>query len=458
MPFSNDAGLVASLLQELWEGLLRTVKPACVVGESVHMAELHAQITRVQVLEAQCQTERQRAEELVRQAEENHRQALLAQEERFRESQALAERNQRQAFEAQEARFQETLQKVTLELKSTTDEMLKQRQQEFSTTSAQNIGQIVNPLKESLETMRRTMDDSNLRHTALSSAMKQQIEQLMKQSEAARLSAEELARVFKHGSKIQGDWGETLLCELLDAHGLVNGVHYDTQITMRDAKGSVLKNEQGSMLRPDVIMHLDQKREIIIDSKVSLTAFMDYVNAETEEERQQYLKAHVDSLQKHVMELSKKDYSSFVCSPKVCMDYVIMFVPHTGALWTALNAQPNMWRKAMEKNVFIADEQTLFAALRIISLTWTQIAQAENHEKVYALANEMLDRVGQFMRRYQAIGKALDNAQTAYEDAEKKLQPNGQSILQTCAKLQKLGAKQSSTNPLPQIENFIKEQ
>ena len=426
--------------------------------KSVHMAELHAQITRVQVLEAQCQTERQRAEELVRQAEENHRQALLAQENRFRESQALSEKNQRQTFEAQEARFQETLQKVTLELKTTTDEMLKQRQQEFSTTSAQNIGQIVNPLKESLETMRRTMDDSNLRHTALSSAMKQQIEQLMKQSEAARLSAEELARVFKHGSKIQGDWGETVLCELLDAHGLVNGVHYDTQITMRDAKGSVLKNEQGSMLRPDVIMHLDQQREIIIDSKVSLTAFMDYVNAETEEERQQYLKAHVDSLQKHVMELSKKDYSSFVCSPKVCMDYVIMFVPHTGALWTALNAQPNMWRKAMEKNVFIADEQTLFAALRIISLTWTQIAQAENHEKVYALANEMLDRVGQFMRRYQAIGKALDNAQTAYEDAEKKLQPNGQSILQTCAKLQKLGAKQSSTNPLPQIENFIEEQ
>ena len=404
--------------------------------KSAHTAELHAQITRVQVLEAQCQTERQRAEELVKQAEQNHR----------------------QAFEAQEARFQETLQKVTLELKSTTDEMLKQRQQEFSASSAQNIGQIVTPLKESLESMRRTMDDSTLRHTALSSAMKQQIEQLMKQSEAARHSAEELARVFKHGSKIQGDWGETVLCELLDAHGLVNGVHYDTQITMRDAKGVALKNEHGGMLRPDVIMHLDQQREIIIDSKVSLTAFMDYVNAESEEERQQYLKAHVDSLQKHVTGLAKKDYASFVCSPKVCMDYVIMFVPHSGALWTALNAQPNMWRKAMEKNVFIADEQTLFAALRIISLTWTQIAQAENHEKVYALANEMLDRVGQFMKRYQAIGKALDNAQTAYEDAEKKLQPTGQSILQTCAKLQKLGAKQSNTNPLPQIDNLIEEQ
>ena len=104
-----------------------------------------------------------------------------------------------------------------------------------------------------------------------------------------------------------------------------------------------------------------------------------------------------------------------------------------GALWTALNAQPDLWRKAMDRNVFIADEQTLFAALRIINLTWTQIAQAQNHEKVYALANEMLDRVGQFMKKYQALGKALDSAAKAYEDGEKKLLPTGQSILQTCA-------------------------
>ena len=128
-----------------------------------------------------------------------------------------------------------------------------------------------------------------------------------------------------------------------------------------------------------------------------------------------------------------------------------MFVPHTGALWTALNAQPDLWRRAMDKNVFIADEQTLFAALRIINLTWTQIAQAQNHEKVYALANEMIDRVGQFMKKYQAIGKALDSASKAYEEGEKKLQPSGQSILQTCGKLVKLGAKQSDKNPLPQL-------
>ena len=378
---------------------------------------------------------------------------ILADRKHFEEARALAEENHRKAMEAQDERFKESLARVTSEMKTATDEMLKQRQQEFSQSSTQNLGQIVTPLKETIEAMRKTMDDSNIRHTALSSSMKEQIQMLMRQTESARLSAEELARVFKHGSKVQGDWGETVLCELLDAHGLTCGRHYDTQTTLRDAQGNVLKTEQGSMLRPDVVLHLDGKREVIIDSKVSLTAFMDYVNAETDEERQRYLKAHVDSLQKHVKELSTKDYSSYICPPKVRMDYVIMFVPHSGALWTALNAQPDMWRRAMEKNVFIADEQTLFAALRIVSLTWTQIAQAENHEKVYTLANEMLDRVGQFMKKYQAMGKALENAQKAYEDGEKKLLPSGQSILQTCAKLQKLGAKQSTTNPLPLIND-----
>lgn len=208
-------------------------------------------------------------------------------------------------------------------------------------------------------------------------------------------------------------------------------------------------------MRPDVILHLDNHREVIIDSKVSLTNFMEYVNAENEEERQRALKAHVESLQKHFKQLAVKDYSAYIRAPKVCMDYVIMFVPHSGALWAALNAQPDMWRKAMDSNVFIADEQTLFAALRIVNLTWTQIVQAENHEKVYALANEMLDRVGQFMKKYQAMGKALESAQKAYEEGEKKLLPSGQSILQTCAKLQKLGAKQSTTNPLPQIEQAL---
>ena len=422
-------------------------------GKSAHTQELQTAATRIQVLEAQSIAEKQHSEATMVMNEENHRRALAAQEAGFREAAARSEENHRQALAAQEARFRETLGRVTSELKTATEEMLKQRQQEFSQSSHRDIGQIVNPLRETIEAMRNAMNNSNLRQTELSSAMREQIQMLMQQSEAARHSAEELARVFKHGSKVQGDWGETVLQELLDSQGLTCGVHYDTQVTMRDANGQVLKSEQGNMLRPDVILHLDHNREVIIDSKVSLTAFMDYVNAETDEARAQYLKAHIDSLHKHVRELSVKDYSSYIHPPKTRMDYVIMFVPHSGALWTALNAQPDLWRRAMERNVFIADEQTLYAALRIVSLTWTQIAQAENHERVYALANEMLDRVGQFMKKYQAMGKALDTARKAYEDGERKLQPSGQSILQTCAKLQKLGAKQSTTNPLPQIDS-----
>jgi DNA recombination protein RmuC len=285
----------------------------------------------------------------------------------------------------------------------------------------------------------------------MSGEMKANLEHMMRQSMAAKESADELTRVFKHGTKVQGDWGETVLDELLQAQGLTNGIHYDTQATIRDAAGNTIRSEEGSVMRPDVILHLDQRRELIIDSKVSLTAFMDYVNAEDEIDRQRYLKAHIESLQKHVKELSAKDYSSYIKPPKVKMDYVIMFVPHTGALWTALNAQPDMWRKAMEKNVFIADEQTLFAALRIINLTWTQIVQAQNHEKVYDLANEMLNRVGQFWKEYEAMGKALDKLSEAYDNGKKKITEGGQSINTTANQLIKLGAKQSDKNPLPQL-------
>lgn len=130
-----------------------------------------------------------------------------------------------------------------------------------------------------------------------------------------------------------------------------------------------------------------------------------------------------------------------------------MFVPHSGALWTALNEQPDLWRKAMEQNVYIADEQTLYAALRIINLTWTQIQQAQNHEKVFNLAKEMLDRVGQFWKEYQQIGKALENAKTAYDKGEKKITDGGQSINTTAKKLIDLGAKQNDKNPLPALPN-----
>ena len=364
------------------------------------------------------------------------------------------EEQKRQAAQAQEAlekRFDETMAKVSAQMQATTNDMLRQRQKEFAESSGTSLGQIVNPLRETIDKMQQTMTQARTQQSEDTGAMKAIIEKMMQQNEKVRESTQELTNAFRYSNTVQGSWGEAVLDELLESQGLTRGVHYDVQSSLRDASGVTVTNEDDSRMRPDVILHLDQRREVIIDSKVSLAAFMDYVNATDEGERQRYLKAHVASLQEQVNRLAKKDYSSYIQPPKVKMDYVIMFVPNTGALWTALGAQPDLWRRAMERGVYIADEQTLFAALRIIRLTWTQIAQAQNHERVFALATEMMDRVGQFAKNFQALGADLEKARKAYDLAGSKLQPSGQSILQTCYKLQKLGAKQSTKNPLPPL-------
>ena len=409
---------------------------------------------QVSVLASQLKTEEEKAASLIQEKEKNFQRTLDEKERSFQNALDEKERVHREALQTQQRQFEETMAKVSAQMKVATDEMLKQRQKEFADASNQNLGQIVNPLRETIDQMKQVMAENTEKQTKMGGEMKANIENMMRQSEAAMKSADELNRTFRLGNRVQGDWGETILDELLESQGLKRGIHYDTQPYIRDAAGNIIHTESGSTMRPDVILHLDQRREVIIDSKVSLTAFMDYANATTEEERKRLLKAHIDSLKSHVRELSTKDYSAYIKPPKARMDYVIMFVPHSAALWTALNAQPDLWRNAMSQNVFIADEQTLFAALRIINLTWTQIAQAQNHEKVYALANEMLERVGQFMKKYDAIGQALKRATQAYEEGGNKLAPSGQSILTTCVKLQKLGAKQSDKNPIPQLTDI----
>jgi DNA recombination protein RmuC len=383
--------------------------------------------TDIARLQAALEAQEQSATATLSAQKTHSEETLAAQKAAGENALALQKSHYEELLRSQQKHFEETLSRVTTEIKLSTDEMLKERQKEFAETSTQDITKIVTPLRESLHKM-------------------------MHQSELTMRSADELVRVLHHGSKVQGDWGETILDELLESQGLTRGVHYDIQSSIRESTGQTVRTDSGAMLRPDVILHLDHQREVIIDSKVSLTSFIDFVNAETEAERQQYLRGHVESLENHVKQLARKDYSSYIQPPKVRMDYVIMFVPNTGALWTALRERPDLWRRAMERNVFIADEQTLFAALRIVSLTWKQIEQAENQQRVFSLATEMMDRVGQFMKKYQLIGKALDTAAKAYEEGERKLQPTGQSILQTCAKLQKLGAKQSNVNPLPKLE------
>ncbi|MBO7491696.1 MAG: DNA recombination protein RmuC [Bacteroidales bacterium] len=429
---------------------------------SIIKANLESANTLLEEVRSQAQSDLQDAKKEyekrladMKTGEQEHYKSLLeAKDEANKKAMETLKSHYEESLAEQKKSINDTLSRIATDNKAATEEMLKARQKEFAETSATNIGQIVDPLKETIKNMEQAMQNSSKDVADFKGAMEAQLKQMINQSVATQKTTEELTNAFKHKSKLQGNWGETVLTELLELQGLTKGVHFDTQAPIRDSKGTIVKNEDGSTMIPDVILHLDQKREVIIDSKVSLTAFFDFVNADTEEERQQRLKAHISSLNQHVAELSKKDYSSYIQPPKVRMDYVIMFVPHTGALWTALNSQPDLWRKAMEKNVFIADEQSLYAALQIIRMTWTQIKQAQNHELVYKLAGEMIDRVGLFMKNYDDVGNALKKAQTAFDDGKKKLVNKGKSIIVSANNLIKIGVKQSPKNPIPTLEDI----
>lgn len=353
-----------------------------------------------------------------------------------------------EALLAMKERFEQTINELHTSMKAATEDMLRSRQQEFSVSAQTGIKNIVDPLNETIAKMKAAMDGYSKEQSDFGGFMKANIDTIVRQTEAAQRSATELTTALKHDSKIQGDYGEAILDEILSSQGFTEGVHYELQYTIRDAEGRTVKGEDGSMMRPDVVFHLDRVRDVIIDSKVNLTDFIAFANAETPDERRQALDRHVASIRNQIRLLSQKNYAKYHDKTHGRMDYVIMFVPISAAWWEALRREPALWREAMEQKVYIADEQTLFAALSIIRLTWTQIAQVENQQQVFNLATEMVDRVGQFMKQYKSIGSSLGAAVEAYTKAEKKLLPGGQSILKTADKLLKIGCQDSKTNPV----------
>lgn len=345
--------------------------------------------------------------------------------------------------------FAQTVATMKEEVRNSTKAMLEERQKEFADSSEQSLGRIIKPLQENIDQMTKTVKENTLKATDYSGQLKAGIESVLVQSRETMASAEKLANALSVGNKTQGNWGERILSELLESSGLTEGIHFETQEFIRDESGDRIKGEGGTGLQPDVILHIDKGHDVIIDAKVSLTAFLHYKEAANEEESQRYLKEHVASIRGQVKKLAKADYARY---HKAALDYVIMFVPITQALYVATDADPHLWREAMEQKVYIADEQTLYAALKIISINWRQQAQAENQEKVFKLADEMLTRVRQFTDKFFAIGKALDAARSAYDDAGRKLDDKGQSIPVTCNKLVKLGAK---FDKAPKLNQFI---
>ena len=368
----------------------------------------------------------QRRQEALEQQRQHYEQLLDEQERRHHSDTA-----------AMEDRFNNTVKMVKEQMENATSEMLKRRQEEFTKSSSANLTGIVNPLKETMEKMKEEMAKNSTVQTTMSAEIKTNMEHMIRQSIEAQKSAEELTRAFKHDSKTQGDWGEVILSNLLAQQGFTEGKDFETQGVMRDKDGVVIQPAAGESLRPDVLLHLDERRDVIIDSKVSMTAYINYANAPDESSRRQFLREHIASLKSHVDELSAKNYPQYQINPH--LDFVIMFVPQVPALWIAAQEEPSLWQEAMQKKVFIADEHTLYAALRIIRITWTHIDQEKNHQRLYDLAQEMIERTGNFLKDYDSVGKNLQDADNAYESGRKRLMPEGRSITTTANQILALG-------------------
>jgi DNA recombination protein RmuC len=316
---------------------------------------------------------------------------------------------------------------------------------------------ITQPLKDAITNMQKAIHENQKESAAHSASFREQMIQMMQQTQQLGEKAESLTNVLRRDNKVSGNMGEIILGDLLASQGLTEGIHYEVQARLRDELGRPLKNEDtGKEMQPDVILHYPQGQDAVIDSKVSLVAYQRYVNSEDPEEKERALQEHIKSIRSHVTELTRKDYSKYIKAPREAIDFVIMFVPFESSLQLALANDPTLWREAFERKVFITGEQNLLGILHMIHIAWVQNQQAENQEKVFGIAEQLLDRLGDFIQRYQKVGEQLDQAQRAYEAAGNKLFTGRQSVVQKGRELIDLGGKENPNRRIPKAEEELK--
>lgn len=344
--------------------------------------------------------------------------------------------------EIRNKQFDTQIKALKSELQNTTERLLQQREDSLVKANDVHLNAVLNPLKNEIEGMKKSMVDNIKTNSENKASLEKAIEDLMKRTQDIGNDANNLAKALKNESKTQGNWGELILENILEKSGLTEGEHYEKQSAIKDSKGnSVFHDETGSRLIPDIVVHYPDNKDLIIDSKVSLTAFVDYCNAADESEKANALKRHLLSLRNHCKELQKKNYSSYVKSPRVSLDYVVMFVPNESAMQLALYEDATLWRDAFEAGVFITSEQNLLALLRMIQLAWAQVKQARNQQEVFEAVNKLLDRVGEFVKRYEDLGKKMDALRNSYDDTKNKLYTGNQSVVKAAEKLIDMGGK-----------------
>ena len=322
--------------------------------------------------------------------------------------------------------------------------VIKEQSETFTKQNREQIGNILTPLKESLTHFQQSLTTAQTETTKERATLAEQIRRLTEESAKMTQETGNLTRALKGKSQTQGAWGEMVLKSILERSGLREGEEFVTQASH--------SSEEGNRLRPDVIVNLPNGQKIIVDSKVSLTAFHDYVNCEEEAERAAHLLRHTQSLRGHIKDLSKKDYHQF---DGASVDYVILFVPIEGALAAALLHDPALTTNAIDSNVTIATPTTLMIALRTVANVWQVERRNRNAEAIADRAGKLYEKFAGFLGDMGQLGDRLTNAQKSYSNAMNKLQSGPGNVVRQIEQLKELGARTSKSLSLESIDDAV---
>ena len=349
-------------------------------------------------------------------------------EERLSHVRTSSERDSlKQLIEQMRSDREESEATLKTEFRNLAQEILTEHQHSLRQTNRDSIDLMLKPFKDNITEFRERVERIYAHENEQRGALKNELDNLLKLNQQMTSSAANLTDALKGNSKVQGDWGEVYLETILENTGLVRGMHYQVQQNF--------KNEEGANLRPDVVLLLPEDRRIVIDSKVSLTAYVRYVEAESELERRQAMAEHVQSVRKHVQELASKGYERLVNSP----DFVVMFIPTEPAFLEALKADSKIWADAYDRKVIISSPTNLFALLKMVGDMWRRDAQSKNQAEIVDKATKLYDQLVAFSDSLEGVGAALDAAKLKYDDAYKRLHTGNNNVVRLGERLKKLG-------------------
>lgn len=396
---------------------------------------------RIQELKAQQQ---QQVGELKAQQQQQVGELKMQYEQRISELKVQHQQQLAELKAQQQEQLEQQMQLVREQMNTASERILKERAEQLSVENKEQLATILNPLQSNIQMMREAVEKSGKESSVTMERLDATIKQSIEQSREVGERADKLAQALTGENKTQGNFGELRLKQMLEEMGLEEGVQFEEQATMRDAQGNViLEEEEGRKMIPDVILHFPDQRDVIIDSKMSFTAFERYHCAETEEEQHIALQQHIASMRNHVNELSRKNYSKYIKEGRGKLDFVLMYVFSESALQLALTNDTTLWKEAYDRGVIITGSQNIYVMLRVLEMTWKQVRQVENQQRIIDCANTIVDRVQMFAERFDEARKQLEKTQSAFDSVSSITADGGVSIITSARQLVKMGANEN---------------